>query len=393
MKKTLYHFSRIFIGLVFTFSGFVKAVDPMGTAIKFSDYFNYAFNLPHFTPLSLPFALILCATEFLIGILLLLNIVPKLSTWTAFVLMIVFTPLTLYLAVANPVSDCGCFGDAVKLTNWQTFGKNIIIDFFLVFLLLWKNKYPPKMNPKYQQMLAITVILLGFGFELYNYSFLPVIDFRPYKIGNNISKMMEIPPNAPQDQYKTTFIYKNDSTGQEKEFTEDNYPWNDSTWVWVKTKNTLIKKGYIPPIHDFQLTDSSGNDITDYVLSLKDTSILVVTYMLEDANMKNLFKVKNFIDTFLIFRPNTQIFCLTSSNDNEIKKVKDSLHASNWKFCKVDEVTSKTIIRSNPGVVFLQKGTILDKLHFHSLNHYNLKKLLHLKRRDFKLKIKALSHN
>lgn len=379
MKKYLYHFSRIFLGLVFTFSGFVKAVDPMGTAIKFSDYFNYAFNLPHFTALSLPFALILCAAEFLIGVLLLINIVPKLTSWGALLLMVVFTPLTLYLAIANPVSDCGCFGDAIKLTNWQTFWKNIVIDGFLVFIFLWRAKFPPKMKQKFQQMLSIVIILLGFGFEIYNYSYLPIIDFRPYKIGNNIAKLLEIPKDAPQDEYENVLVYKNLISGEIKEFPEENYPWDDSTWTWVETKNKLIKKGYVPLIHDFKLVDSTGNDITEYVLSLNDTALLIVTYMLEDAAFKNMVKMKNFVDSINFYRPNTKIYCLTSSGDAEIQKIKDSLNITNWNFCKIDEVTSKTIIRSNPGLVILNDGIILDKLHFHNLNNNQLKKTLNLK--------------
>jgi len=376
MKKFIYHFSRIFLGLVFTFSGFVKAVDPMGTAIKFSDYFNYAFNLPQLTSLSLPLALILCATEFAIGILLLINVIPKATLRIAVLLMLIFTPLTLYLAVANPVSDCGCFGDAVKLTNWQTFWKNIIIDFFLIFAFLFNKQFLPKTSLKYQQMAATVLILSVFGFELYNYSYLPVIDFRPYKIGNNIAKLMEIPPDTPQDEYKNTFVYKNKQTGEVKEFDETNYPWNDSTWQWVETKSELVKKGYTPPIHDFKLIDRNDNDLTDIVLSSPDTVILVVTYMLEDANFKNLQKVKHFVDTFKTVRPATEVYCLTSSSDEYIDNIIDTLQVDDWIFCRIDEVTSKTIIRSNPGVVLLKQGTILSKLHYHSLNKAHLKKLL-----------------
>jgi uncharacterized membrane protein YphA (DoxX/SURF4 family) len=388
MKKFLYTFSRIFIGLVFTFSGFVKAVDPMGTSIKFSDYFNYAFNLPHLAPLSLPLALLLCATEFSIGILLLFNLLPKLATWLAVFLMLIFTPLTFYLAIANPVRDCGCFGDAVKLTNWQTFGKNVIIDFFLVILFIRRNDFSPRLRKKFQQIFATIAILLIFGFELYNYSYLPVIDFRPYKIGNNIKQMMTIPKDAPKDVFKTTFVYKNKKTGEVKEFTEKNYPWQDSNWVWQQTKSVLVKQGYVPPIHDFKLVDMKGNDMTDSLLNNPDTSILVVTYMLEDANFKNLVKVKNFVDSFVAFRPKTKVFFVTSSNDDVINKYADSLKIDNWKICKIDEVTSKTIIRSNPGVVFLKKAVILDKLHFHSLNTRHLAKLLGMRLKDFRKKVK-----
>ncbi len=376
MKKTIYHISRVFLGLVFIFSGFVKAVDPMGTAIKFSDYFNYAFNLPHLTSLSLPLSLIMCALEFSIGILLLLNLLPKVTAWLAVLLMLVFTPLTFYLAVANPVSDCGCFGDAVKLTNWQTFGKNIVIDFFLVFVFLWKKDYIPKLLAKTRQIAATVIFLFVFGFELYNYSFLPIIDFRPYKIGANIPEMMTIPDGAPQDEFKTTFVYKNSITGEVKDFSEDDYPWDDSTWVWQDTKSVLVKKGYTPPIHDFSIVDLNGSDLTDLMLSYQDTVLLVVTYTLESASIKNLTTVKNFVDSLQIFRPKAVVYCITSSNEDAIDSTIAKLDYPNWIFCKIDEVTSKTIIRSNPGLVIINNGVILNKIHYHNLNNHNLKKLI-----------------
>ncbi len=374
MKKYLYHFSRIFIGIVFIFSGFVKAVDPMGTAIKFSDYFNYAFNLPGLTPLSLPLSLILCALEFALGITLLLNLITKASLWGSALLMIIFTPLAFYLAVANPVADCGCFGDAVILTNWQTFWKNIVIDFFLVLALIWKNEFPSKIKHKTQQITSTIIFLVVFGFELYNYSYLPILDFRPYKVGNYIPELMEIPPDAEPDIYENTMIYKNKQTGELKEFSEDNYPWQDTlTWEWVETKSKLVKKGYEPPIHDFELIDLNGNDLTDYVLSIPDTSIMVVTYTLEEINSKNLVKTKSFIDTFKQKLPNTQVFCVTSSNENVISEYIEKFELEDWTFCKIDEVTSKTIIRSNPGLVLLDEGYIVEKLHHNSLNDKKIK--------------------
>lgn len=376
MQKILYHFSRIFVGLVFTFSGFVKAVDPMGTAIKFDDYFNYAFNLPALTPLSLPLSLLMCALELSVGILLLINVLPKISAWLGALLMLVFTPLTLYLAVANPVSDCGCFGDAIKLTNWQTFWKNIVIDFFLVFLFIWKSKFPPKLSPKIRQIIATVIILSTFGFELYNYSFLPIIDFRPYKEGANIKELMTIPDDAPQDEYATTFLYKNKNTGEIEEFTEDNYPWDDTlNYQWADTKTVLVKKGYTPPIHDFDLVDLNGNNVTDYILNYPDTILLVVTYTLEDLNFKNLLKVKNFVSTFVQRKPNTEVFCITSSDDETINETMEQLEYPDWTFCKIDEVTSKTIIRSNPGLVIFKDGTIIKKLHYHSLNSNKFEKI------------------
>lgn len=377
MKKIIYHTSRILLGLVFTFSGFVKAVDPMGTGIKFADYFKYAFDLPGLTPLSLPLSFLLCGVELLIGLLLIFNLLPRLATWLAVGLLIIFTPLTFYLAVANPVRDCGCFGDAIKLTNWQTFWKNIIFDILLFFIFIWRNKFLPKRpSLKTQKMIAVSLLLFVFGFELYNYSYLPIIDFRPYKEGVNIKEEMQIPPDAPQPEYKTILVYKNKLTGEVKNFTEDNYPWDDSNWVWQDTKSVLVKQGYVPPIHDFKLIDMYDRDITDSILNIQDTVVLVVSYDLEKVSGRTFKKVKNFIDSLKIYRPNIHIFCLTSSEDVRITWVKENYGLDDWTFCKIDEVTAKTIIRANPGIVLLRNGVILKKLHYHSLNKNHLKLIL-----------------
>jgi uncharacterized membrane protein YphA (DoxX/SURF4 family) len=376
MKKVIYHFSRIFLGLVFTFSGFVKAVDPMGTAIKFNDYFNYAFNLPGLTEFSLLLSFIMCGFELWTGILLLLNTAPKLSSFFTLMLMIVFTPLTLYLAIANPVSDCGCFGDAVKMTNWQTFYKNVVIDFFLLLLFLTKKDINTKKFIVTKFSLAVLSVLAIVGFELYNYNYLPVIDFMPYKVGANIPELMKIPDDAPKDEYEISFVYKNSKTGEVKDFTEENYPWQDTTWVWQETKTKLIKQGYIPPIHGFVLTDTNGVDVTDSIIHNKEKSLIIVTYTLEKAKYLNMVKVKNFIDVYLEKSHDTKVYCFTSSDDAAIRKFRFTLSEDKWIFCKIDETVAKTIIRSNPGLVVLKDGTIMNKYHYHSLNMKKIDEIL-----------------
>jgi uncharacterized membrane protein YphA (DoxX/SURF4 family) len=375
MKKILFHFSRVFVGIVFIFSGFVKAVDPMGTAIKFSDYFNYAFDLPAFTVLSLPLSLIMCAAELALGIMLIFNLQIKLSALGAALLMIFFTPLTLYLAIANPVSDCGCFGDAVKLTNWETFWKNIVIDFFLFFLFIWRKEFASKIKIKIQMIFTSIIILSTFGFEIYNYSYLPIIDFMPYKVGNNIPELMTTPPDAPKDIYENTFTYKNSITNETKEFNDENYPWDDSTWVFVDRKSKLIKKGYTPPIHDFTLINTNEEDITEEVLTSKDTVILVVVYSLDKVKLKLMQKTQKFTTEFSKNKTHTKIYCLTSSQSQTIIDFQNKNGFTDWTFCKVDEVTLKTMIRSSPGVILLKEGTVLLKLHHHSLKIQKVKKI------------------
>ena len=174
--------------------------------------------------------------------------------------MLVMTPITLYLAIANPVSDCGCFGDAIVLTNWQTFAKNVVLDVVLLLLLVtMKGEYPWLSRwASWVVMLIPFGIVMGVG--LHSYRHLPIIDFRPYKIGNSIREGMSVPEGAPSDEYKVSFIYEKE--GVRQEFTMEDYPWDDSTWVFVEQKSQLVRKGYVPPIHDFTMENADGEDIT-----------------------------------------------------------------------------------------------------------------------------------
>ncbi len=373
--KPLFHASRILTGLVFVFSGIVKAIDPMGSAFKFEEYFLQIFNAQSLISLSLPLAFLLSALEFTVGIMLIFNLLPKLTSYIFWGLMIVFTPLTLYLAITNYVSDCGCFGDAVKLTNWQTFGKNlIIIALFLPYFFL-KNKYKTRLKTKTQKIIIATSFLAILSFEQYNYSYLPVIDFRPYKVGVNIREKMQIPPDAPKDEYKTILVYKNKQTGEVKEFTEDNYPWQDSTWEWLDTKNILVKKGYVPPIHDFVLHTRDGRDITDSILNAPKV-ILVDVYNLQTANIRGLYKLNELLTYIKTHNIDIPVYCLTASSWEDTDFFVKKFSLVNCRFLKADETMLKTMIRSNPGFVFLRKGTIIKKVHFHSLNSKNLAKIL-----------------
>ena len=376
MKKFIFQFSRIFLGLLFTTSGFVNAVDPMGTAIKFEEYFSIAFNLPQLNIFAMPLSFLMCAAELWIGIMILLNIAPKLYAWIAALVTLVFTPLTFYLSVANPITDCGCFGDAIKFTNWQTFWKNILIDVFVVIFFVLSKKYPSNLKIKTKFITSILSYLIIILFEFYNFYFLPIIDFMPYKVGANIPELMKIPDNAPKDEYQIFLTSKNIKSEEIKDFTEENYPWEDTTWEWVETKTTLIKKGYIPPIHDFILHDSLGQDYTNEVISTNDTVALIVTYTFETAKEERLQSVIKYVEEIKKLRPNLKIFILTSSSNLTISNFCRKLLIENIVICKIDQVTSKTIVRSNPGLVLIHKGTILGKYSYQTLKIKPVEKIL-----------------
>jgi hypothetical protein len=349
--KFLGYISKIIIGIVFIFSGVVKAIDPLGSAYKFQDYFQ-AFHIDFLKSMSLPLAILLCTAEFISGFSVLTGIRQKAGFSGVLILMLIFTPLTLVLALTNPVSDCGCFGDAIHLTNWQTFWKNIVL-LVLVFCIKRSGIIKHSTSSKYSEWIVITGTTVVFVlFSLYNLRYLPVIDFLPYKIGINISEKMVIPEGVASDEYSTTFTYK--KNGMNKEFSLDNYPANDTTWKFVSQNSILIRKGYQPPIHDFVITNLQNEDITQKILTDTGYTVLMVTKKIEEADGENLrkgFELGQYLkDTSKSF------YILTASGSDEISKFNNSLQ-----FCLMDETTLKTIIRSNPGYLLIKGGKILGK--------------------------------
>lgn len=355
--KHLRTFSRVIVGLVFIFSGFVKGIDPLGSAYKFHDYF-LAFGMPFMDTISLGLSVFLSTAEFIIGISLLMGTRMRLTAWLVLIFMTFFTILTFIIALTNPVTDCGCFGDALIITNWQTFIKNLILMSFVLFIFVQRNKFQ-QFYPAYAEWASLLVAIAGFLILIYHsYQHLPPIDFRPYQVGANIPEKMKIPEGAPVDEYETLLYYEKD--GDVQEFTMDNYPWDDSTWTWVETKSVLMKKGYEPPIHNFTIVSADGFDITEEVLSAQQPVFLLISHNLKEANIENLEKA-NAIASYCK-SGNCLFYGLTASPGEVIEGVNDQVPLD-FDFYFTDEVTLKTIIRSNPGLLTLDSGTITGKWH------------------------------
>lgn len=353
-------FARLLFGATFLFSGFVKAVDPLGTAYKVTDYFE-AFGVPTFDVLSIALAFLLITIEFCIGFAQFFNVKLKESSYVAALFMLVMTPLTLYLALENPVSDCGCFGDAIVLTNWETFYKNVVLCLLLLVVFITQRVNRPWLSEWGSWLFLAIAMLFSLGICTYGYTHLPFIDFRPYKVGNNITEGMQIPDDAPLDEYKTTFVYAKD--GVEKEFSLENYPAEDSTWTFVRQNSVLIKQGYVPPIHDFSIVTDQG-DITDIVLETPGFTFLVVSHKLEKANLNAVPQVVQIIS----WAKNKGIPCywLTSSYQEQVDDFKQKYNIS-IPFGATDDITLKTIVRANPGLVLLNQGTVVAKWHCNQL--------------------------
>lgn len=366
LKSILVNICRFLLAAVFIFSGYVKAIDPLGTQYKLQDYaeaagqftiFNFQFTFFSLIPdwLTLAGSVILSALEFCLGIFLLFAIQRRLVSRITLIFMAVMTLVTLWLAIANPIEDCGCFGDAVKLTNGQTLAKNIVLLIFAA-IVAWQLLRMVRFIPKSTQSIVINAsIIFIVGSSLWSLYTLPPFDFRPYHVGASIREGMEIPEDAPQPKFETTFLMEKD--GVQKEFSLDNYP--DSTWTFIDSKTVEIEKGYVPPIHDFSIVlVENGDDITEQVLNDPNYTLLLISPHLEQADDTNFGEINQLHE--YAQEHDIAFYCLTASTEKAIARWME-LTGAEYPFCTTDETTLKTMIRSNPGLMLLRDGKVVGK--------------------------------
>ena len=350
---------RFVLAAVFIFSGFVKATDPLGTVYKLGDYAE-AFGLGAAVPphgVLLLAAMLLCLFEFVLGICLLFTIWRRTTLALTLAFLCFMTPLTLYLAVANPVADCGCFGDAIVLTNWQTFWKNVILLAITIPVLI-NNECLVRLIHRNTQWVISGFAIVSLGlFMRANLRHLPLIDFRPYHIGANFEASMAVPEDAPQPRYDTYFTLSKD--GQVQEFTLDDYP--DSTWTFVSSRTVLREKGYEPPIHDFALIDSEGDDITSDLFEPGWRFLLVMNKL----QYEDMLDVINDLYDYATIN-DCPFYALTSATGADMEQWRDDTGA-NYDFYTADDITLKTVIRSNPGLLLVHDGTIVGKWSKHDI--------------------------
>ena len=328
--KILAELCRLLIGVVFIFSGFVKAVDPMGGAIKIGEYLA-SFGLDMLQPFTVLLSFNLSAIEFALGVCMLLGVYRRYVSFLILIFMAFMTPLTLYLALFDPVSDCGCFGDALVISNWETFFKNVVLSLAAIVTFIYNQRLFQCFTFRAYWFVALYAYLFGVGFAYYNYNHLPVIDFRPYKIGANIPKLMEMPEGAPQDEYKYTFVYEKD--GVKKEFSLEDY-------------------------------NGKGDDVTEEIIGNPGPVLLLVAPKLEEADDEQMDEINGVYDYAL--EHDIPFYCVTGSSPEAIDTWSDNTGAE-YPFRMADEVLLKTIIRSNPGLVLLKGGTILGKWHYNDI--------------------------
>ena len=362
LRITAVNVCRFVLAATFIFSGYVKAIDPLGTLYKLKDY-AAAMSLNGLLPdwALVGVAIALGALEFALGVFMLFAVRRHVVSRITLAFMAAMTVLTLWIFVADPVKDCGCFGDALKLTNGETLLKNIVL-IACAALVAWRPvdmaRFISRSNQWIVRYYTVAYIVITSIYCLYT---LPIFDFRPYHVGMNIKQGMEIPEDAEQPEFESTFLLR--KNGETREFTLDNYP--DSTWEYVDTRTVQTKKGYEPPIHDFALTScDTGEDITEQVLTKKGYTFLLVSPRLavaDDSNFGDIDQIYEYAE-----ENGADFYCVTASANDEIERWRD-LTGAEYQFCNADETTLKTMIRSNPGLMLLKDGTIIGKWSHNAL--------------------------
>lgn len=359
--KTLDHVLKILLGAVFVFSGYVKAVDPLGMYYKIGDYLT-AYNLSLLQPLAMVAAVAIIAVELLLGVWFVLQLFPRTAAWGMLVVEGFFTLLTLVSWQTNAVSDCGCFGDAIKLSNAATFWKNVLM-MLPVLYLFWRRRHSTAWWPRRVQVaLASLFLVAALGFQWYNYAHLPIHDFRPYYVGADLKKQMELPQGAKPAQYATTLYYE--KNGKVQAFDENNYPWDDSTWVFRDSKTVLVEAGDVAPIHDFSILSPEGDDWLPMLLDDPGYKFLLVSYRLDKASVE-AFRQLAPLYTWCT-EQQIGFFPLTASGAEDIQRL-NTAAASQYRFFATDQTTLKTIVRANPGLLLLRGSVVVGKWHYNDV--------------------------
>ena len=366
MKNIITQFLRLFVGVLFIISGLIKLNDPVGFSYKLAEYFSEpVFNIPFLEPLALGLAIFLVILEVVLGVMLLVGYKAKATIWCLLLLIIFFTFLTFYSAYFNVVKDCGCFGDALHLTPWQSFAKDVVLLFFILILFINKKLVKPLFSLPITNIITFASIVLCAFMAVWVLNHNPIKDFRPYKVGTNIEKGMEIPEGAPKSVVEMIFIYK--VNGVDKEFTEKDLMNIPEGATFVDRKDKIITEGYVPPIHDFTMT----KDNSDYKEELlKEPKLLVfLTYDLTLSNpdgMKKLEKLNQEAKA-----KGYKVIGMTASGNENIEKAKKQFGLDvDFYFC--DATALKTIERANPSIVVIQNGTIVQKVHYNDIEDLSI---------------------
>lgn len=409
--KFLLSFSRVFVGGLFILSGFIKANDTVGFSFKLEEYFSEAvFDIPFLMPFALTIAIVMCIAEIVLGLNAILGIKPKFNGWALLIMILFFSGLTFYSAYFDKVTDCGCFGDALKFTPWQSFIKDVVLLVFVLILFFKRDSESFKDKALANKLLVITWLMMAF-FSIYTfnwylpiifsvvlfglawmkrkflssdtasdmgvmisaftlsaifvwmtYAHLPAKDYRPYKEGASIPEGMTVPEGAPVDEFEV--FVQHVSTGEIKQIPMAKIDWSDKNWKYMSDREPiLVKEGAHPPIHDFSIVDSEGYDITEEVMEWENV-VIVISYNYDKSKTTGWSKITPYIQGAK--EAGVTVIGLTAS---ELGYTAGELKAKalEMDLYNTDETTLKTIVRSNPGIIRLERGVIKNKWHFNDV--------------------------
>lgn len=365
------HVARFLVGGLFIFSGFIKANDPLGFSYKLKEYFEVFQNdtgmafFELFGHIALPLAILICASEIILGVMLLIGYRRDLTLWLLFAQIAFFTFLTFYSACFNKVTHCGCFGDFLKLKPWQSFWKDIALMILITLLFSGKENIKELFAPMMTNALFTIGLLFSLGFPIYTFRNLPIFDFRAYAPGMNIKENMKYPATYKPAEIETGFIYENLKTGEKKHFNLKNYPWQDTlNWKWFATDNVVVKDAIdAPKITDFNVNNLDGQPITDSLLNNKNFSFWLIIYDINETedNKTLISEINDFYK--LASMEKYQFIALTASGPSDIDAFKHK-HNALFDFATVDQTVLKTMIRSNPGLMLMKEGTVIANWHW-----------------------------
>ena len=372
MKNGIIWFCRIAVGLLFIFSGLIKINDPLGFSYKLEEYFE-VFHITFLNGFAVGIAIILCALEIILGFALLIGVRAKQVAWGLLLLIIFFSFLTFYSAYFKVVQTCGCFGDAIPLTPWQSFSKDLVLLLLIIVLFINRNVIYP-LNAKISDQLLVASVVIALGLGVYTYSSLPIIDFLPYKIGNNILEEMKTPPGAKPDEYELTYSLQNKKTSATKTMTDKEYLktgiWKDNNWVIVgNPESRLVKKGFTPKITDLVIQDAQSTNYTQELLSSPYYQLYIVAYNLKATNKKAINRI-NALAANLIQNYNVRTIFLTSNSPTDAAAFAKE-HRLISEIFYADGVPLKSMVRANPGLILVKNGTVINKWHYHNMPKYD----------------------
>ncbi len=347
-------FARLLIGCLFLFSGFVKIIDPVGSSLVISEYLR-AFGLDFLLPLSMLAGVVRDLLECMLGVMLLLDFRKQLTAWGVFLFMSFFTLLTLYLALYNPVSDCGCFGEALKLTNWQTFIKNLVFWPFTLILFLQRKRTPPVSTGWAEWPVCGLFAAAALFLSVYCYRHLPLIDFMGFRVGNSVPALLEEARTAPEFTYQTQLIYSKD--GVKEIFDAENLP--DSTWVFEEALTREIPTGVRHKLQDFSLTAPDGTNGTDMLFSNPQTALVLVVTSEQGLTAQTLGVFEPLVREC---RDNGRPYYVWSAVSREaMAPVLEAASLEDMPVYLVDRKTALTMVRSTPGMLVVRDGTVMAK--------------------------------